>query len=217
MKIVIIGKGGHSKVISDIVQSDPQIEIIGYLDDKYNDFFSKGDLYYGPINSAKRLIHIMPDVKFIIAIGNNLVREQIAKILNLNNCGYASLVHKNAMISSSAQIGQGTVVMANAVINADSKIGNHSIINTSAVVEHDNVIGDFVHISPNVTLTGGVHIKDGAHVGAGATIIPGIEVGERSIIGAGATVIHHIPPHCTAVGIPALVKKKVGELIANND
>ena len=37
MKIAMIGKGGHSKVIKDIILSNKEYEIVGYLDDQYED------------------------------------------------------------------------------------------------------------------------------------------------------------------------------------
>lgn len=208
MNIAIIGKGGHSKVVQELINSDKTKKIVGFFDDNYLDFTVENNIYYGPILSATKMIEFFYDVKFIIAIGNNHIRERIFEKLNLPNHYYATLIHQSAVISPSTVIGNGTVVFANAVVNADTKIGSHSIINTSSIIEHDNFIGDFVHISPNATLTGSVEIKNGVHIGAGATIIPKVKVEEWSVVGAGATVIRNIPSNCTAVGVPAFIKTK---------
>lgn len=208
MNIVIVGQGGHSKVVEEIILAKDEYQIIGYLDDKYDDLTFNKQLYYGPISSANKLIDFFKEVKFIIAIGNNHTRKKVVEQLKLSEYYFAKAIHPSAVISPRAKIGQGTVVMANAIINADARIGNHSIINTSAVIEHDNQIGDFVHISPNATLTGAAYIEDGVHVGAGAVVIPNITIGEWSIIGGGATVINHLPPFCTAVGVPARIVAK---------
>ncbi|MCE7792510.1 acetyltransferase [Salipaludibacillus sp. CUR1] len=206
-KVMIIGHGGHSKVITDVIKTNPHLELAGYLDDKYDQITYRNGLYYGPVLLASQFIKRL-SVRLIIGIGNNEVRQKVAQKLNIPPEFYMTLAHRSAVISSSASIGSGTVVMANAVINADSQVGSHCIINTGAVVEHDNVLGDFVHISPNATLAGAVKINEGAHVGAGVTVIPGKKVGEWSVIGAGATVITNIPSHCTAVGVPAKMKVK---------
>lgn len=208
MKIAVIGKGGHSKVIKDIILSNQEYEIVGYLDDLYEDFTTIDGMYYGPIRLAQNLIHIIEDIRFVIAIGNNGVRKAIAKQLGLTDDFYATLIHSHAVVSPSATIGKGTVVMASAVINADARIGKHAIINTKAVVEHDSKISDFVHISPNATLTGAVTVGEGTHIGAGAVMIPNVQVDEWSVIGAGATIIHNIPANCTAVGVPAKIVRK---------
>lgn len=211
MKIIIIGQGGHSKVIQDIVLSNENMKVFGFLDDKFKTFSYENGMYIGPVKSALELVKNVEDIKFVIGIGQNRIREKIVEALALEEKHYVSLVHSTACISPRAQIGHGTVIMAHAVINADVKIGNHAIINTGAIIEHDCIVADFAHISPNATLTGTVRIGQGAHIGAGATIIPTVKIGEWSVIGAGATVINHIPAHCTAVGIPAKVKMKEGD------
>jgi acetyltransferase EpsM len=216
MKIVVIGNGGHSKVIRDLGLSQKGNEIVGYLDDKYDDFRLVDNIFLGPIFSAKRITEYFIDIKFVIAIGDNKVRKRIAHEINLPEEYYVTLVHNSAVVSHTAKIGKGTVVMPNTVINADTEIGSHAIINTGAVIEHDCLIGDFTHVSPGATLTGAVQLKEGVSIGAGATIIPNVKIGKWSIIGAGATVINHIPSYCTAVGIPARVNKvndSGGELI----
>jgi len=206
MNIFVIGHGGHSKVVSDIIRSNKSYQIIGYLDNKYEEVQIINNEFCGPIRAAKQLIKHFTDVKFVIAIGDNKVRKAIVEQLELNFEYYATLIHPLASISPTAIIGHGTVVMPNSVINADAVIGNHCIINSCSVIEHDNRIEDFVHLCPNSTIAGTVELGEGACVGSGATIIPNKIIGEWTIIGAGATVIDHLPPHCLAVGTPAKVK-----------
>jgi acetyltransferase EpsM len=206
MRIAIIGQGGHSKVIQDIVQSNVGYQIVGYLDDKFKKVTIKDHVHIGPISSVYELIDQCNNIRFVIAIGNNKVRQSITQKLDLPVEYYATLIHKSAVISPSAKIGYGTVVMPHAIVNADTKIGHHTIINSCSVIEHDNTIGDFVHVSPNVTLAGDTKIEEGTHVGAGATVIPGVRIGSWSTIGAGATVINDLPANCTAVGVPARIK-----------
>lgn len=209
MKIAVIGQGGHSKVVQDIILSYEDNEIVGYFDDKYRVEYFNDHIITGPVLSAKKMIQFFYDMKFFIAIGNNKVRKQIVQQLGLPTHYFVTLRHKSAIISPSATIGFGTVIMANAVINADTQIGDHVIINTNSVIEHDNEVGHFVHVSPNVTLTGGVQIEEGTHVGAAATIIPNKKIGKWSTLGAGSTVITDIPSYSMAVGVPARVKKTI--------
>ncbi|WP_280524599.1 acetyltransferase [Sutcliffiella horikoshii] len=217
MKVVIVGQGGHSKVVTEAIAFQGNLKIIGYLDDNYNELVFENELFYGPIRSNKELLLIEPNIKFIIAIGNNKMRKVIVEKLGLKETQFISVIHPKAIISTSAIIGVGSVILANAVVNTDATIGAHTIINTSAIVEHDNIIEDFAHLSPNATLTGTVHIEEGVHVGAGANIIPNISIGKWSTIGAGATVINHIPAFSTAVGVPAKIKAKEGdEVVAIN-
>ncbi|WP_078432588.1 acetyltransferase [Metabacillus halosaccharovorans] len=206
MNIVIIGNGGHSKVVKDIILSNEKLHIVGYLDEKFEGFLNEEEIFYGPISAYQFLIDMFDEIKFIIAIGHNQTRKQIVNKMDLEENLYMTPVHPSAIISPSAKIGKGTVVMANAVINADAFIGDHVIVNTGSIIEHDSRVNDFAHISPNATLTGCVQLGEGVHIGAGATLIPNVEVGDWSTIGAGATVINAVPSNVTAVGIPAKLK-----------
>jgi acetyltransferase EpsM len=201
-RIAVIGEGGHSKVIQDIITAVNGYKIIAILDDKYEDIQKREGILYGPISVVPMIENDFENIEFIIAIGNNQVRSEIVKRIGLQNNRFATLIHPSAIISPSASIGEGTVVMPNCVIHANAEIGKHVIINTGAIVEHDNHIGDYAHISPNTTLTGNVYVGEGVHVGASATVIPGIKIGDWSIIGAGSTVIRDIPSFSKAVGSP---------------
>lgn len=203
MKIIILGNGGHSKVIQDIISSLKNHKIIAILDEKYECEKSENGIIHAPFSSIKNLMG--NDVRTVIAIGDNSTRKKIVSKLKLRDEQYISIIHPSAIISESATIGNGTVVMPKSVINADAKIGSHCIINTGSIVEHDNMIGDYSHVSPNSTLTGNVTLCEGVHIGASVTLIPGIRVGEWSVIGAGSTVIQNIPSYSKAVGSPTRI------------
>ncbi|MFD9627214.1 acetyltransferase [Peribacillus muralis] len=209
MKIVLIGEGGHSKVIKDMIDSIAGCELIGYLDDKYERTIVKKELFFAPLSTASHLLEEFTDIQFIVAIGNNQKRKKVVDEMCIPDSYYGTLLHPSSIISPSAEIGLGTVVMPATVINADAKIGRHAIINTGSVIEHDSKLGDFVHISPHGTLTGSVKVEEGAHIGAGATLIPNMAIGKWSVIGAGATIINDIPAHSLAVGTPAILKNKL--------
>ncbi|MGV3467187.1 MAG: acetyltransferase [Heyndrickxia sp.] len=206
MNIVIIGQGGHSKVVKELILQNKEQRIVGFLDDRYEAVKIEKNTFYGPISSYEQLLTIHSNLKFVIAIGDNSIRKKIHQKLHLPDSYLITLIHPTAVISPSAKIGNGSVIMINTVINAEAEIGSHTIINTGTVVEHECIVGDYTHISPNSTLTGGVRVGEGVHIGAGSTIIPNIEIGEWSIIGAGSTVIRTIPPNSLAVGVPAKIK-----------
>lgn len=202
-EIAIIGGGGHSKVIQDIIQAGEQYKPVALLDDKYEALQQKGEFIFAPISDAVKLIE--REVEFVVAVGNNRIRKRLAEKLAAERARFAVLIHPAAVISPSAVIEAGTVVMPGAVIQADTVIGRHAIINTAAVVEHDNRIEDFVHISPRAALTGNVEAAEGAHIGAGAVVIPGKKIGPWSVVGAGSAVISDIPKEVTAAGTPARI------------
>lgn len=198
MKIVVIGAGGHAKVVISTMQA-LGIEPSVIVDEDKSKWGLKilGVPVTGPIEILKE----WENVKGIIAIGSNQARKRIA--LNIFNIQWLTLIHPKAYVHKSAEINEGTVIFAGAIVQPYSHIGSHVIINTGATVDHDCEIDNYVHIAPGVHLAGGVRIGEGAFIGIGAVAIPNVCIGEWSVVGAGAVVVDDIPPFATAVGVPA--------------
>ncbi len=195
--VIIIGAGGHAKVIADIVKKSGD-NLLGFLDDSKkagDEFFDAFIL--GTVDSYLEY----SDKEFIIAIGNNAVREAISqKLLGVR---FYTAIHPTAAVGEGVQIGEGTCVMANAVINPDAVVGKHCIINTASVVEHDNCIGDFSHISPAAALAGTVTVGERTHIGIGAKVKNNVSICSDVIVGAGGVVVKEITQSGTYVGVPA--------------
>ena len=202
--VVIIGAGGHGKVIADIIEKSGD-NVIGFLDDNNDVKIYKNYKLLGKISDCTKLQKEDSSLHFVIAIGNNYTRKRIGEY-DLN---YYTAIHPNAVISETAIIDVGTVIMANACINPDSNIGKHCIINTGAIIEHDNTIEDYVHISPNATLCGTVKIGKFSHIGAGAVIRNNICIVSNCVVGIGAVVVKNIEDEGIYLGVP--VKKIRGE------
>jgi len=205
-KIVLVGGGGHCKVVISIFRESEQYEIVGISDIKENlgkeilgvpVRFTDDDLpslYKGGVRNA---------VVTIGSVGSPKKRIELFEYLRSIGFKLPTITSNNAIISNEVFIDEGTVVMPGVVINPGAKIGRNCIINTGSIIEHDCVVGDHVHIAPGVTLSGGVVIEAEAHIGTGATVIQGIEIGKGSIIGAGAVVVKDIPSGVVAKGVPA--------------
>lgn len=200
-RIIVIGAGGHSKVVQDIINISDNMIVCAILDDRFDETFIKDKVTYGPIEFLDEIN--IDDFKFCIAIGDNKTRRKLYDSLSIPLGHYVKIIHPKAIVSSSTEIGYGTVIMAGVVINSNTKIGCHCIINTSSVIEHDNIILDYAHISPNATSAGTVSIGKGTQIGAGATIIQEKSIGNWSIVGAGAVVVDDVPSNVTVVGVPA--------------
>lgn len=199
MKIAIIGAGGHSKVVAEVAHSNGY-EVVCFVSDDKKEHFGLSTISFDEF--------LKSDIKkAAIGIGDNIARKRVFQTLTKNGITCPALIHKNAVVSSTAKIDEASVVMPNAVINADAAVGTGCIINTAAVIEHDCALGDFVHISPNAALAGGVSVGEMSHIGIGASVIQLIKIGKECTIGAGAAVISDITDNKTAVGVPARVIK----------
>ncbi|KGL41280.1 hypothetical protein BMT55_03620 [Listeria newyorkensis] len=197
--VIIVGDGGHSKVVRECLEQQGVDTIIGILDNKYTSYEKNGAQFRAPFDDFEQ--YKKDTTLWFIAIGDNKARAGVAA--KLGDVRYATIIHPTAIISKAATIEPGTVIMPLAVVQPDSVIGAHTIINTGAIVEHDVIISEAAHVSPRATVTGGVKIGTGVHVGASAVVNPGVDLGAYSVIGAGAVVVGDTEAGMTYVGVPA--------------
>ena len=199
--VVIIGAGGHGKVVvSALLAAD--IGIVCVLDDDKEKWDSEvlGVPVKGPVSDAATFGRFG-----VLGIGQNRLRKQLAEALNLE---WVTIVHPNSWVHPSVQLGSGTVVFAGANIQPDAVIGRHAIVNSGARIDHDCVIDDYVHVAPGVALAGAVRLDEGVFFGIGSCAIPGVRVGEWTTVGAGAAVVNDLPSDVVAVGVPARVLER---------
>lgn len=204
--IVVIGAGGHGKVIADILRAAGH-SVAGFLDDDEALWGAEwcGVAVLGPIASWQR----WQPAGLILGIGHNATRYRISQQLaDGGHVPWINAVHPRATVAESAQLGSGVAIAAGAIVNPDARLGDHSIVNTAATVDHDCVLGAATHLGPGVHLAGGVQVGRGTLLGVGSVVIPYQMVGAWSIVGAGAVVTTDLPPNCTAVGAPARVIKE---------
>lgn len=197
-RLLILGGGGHGRVVADIARLNGY-ENIGFLDDSAD----CGALPFPRLGKCGDAVRYVADSDFIVAIGNAAVRRKFQELIVSAGGNPVTLIHPRAVAASSAVIGRGSVVMAGAVVNPDARIGEGVIVNTAGTVDHDCEVGDFVHVSVGAHLCGTVKVGPGTWIGAGATVINNISICGNCVIGAGAVVVKNIERAGTYVGVPA--------------
>ncbi len=206
---LIIGAGGHGKVVLDILRSATVYQPIGFVDADpklANTRISNLPVFGGIhlLNRLKQQHHLQTA---IIAIGDNRTRAGYVKTVEDHGLKLINAIHPTASVSASATIGKNVVIAANAIIAAEAKIADLAIINNGAIVDHECEIGTAAHICPGAKLAGRVRVESHAFIGLGANIIQCLTIGQNATIGAGATVLADVPPNATAVGVPARIIK----------
>lgn len=205
-RLLLLGGGGHAKVIADILESSGAIELAGFVSVEEQPEELLGYPRLGGDADLPRLLDGGIRLAFP-AIGDN--RRRGLAIAELQRIGFeiANAVSVDAIVSRHATLAHGIAIMPGAVVNAGTRIGPGAIVNTNASVDHDCEIGECAHIAPGVSLAGAVRIGAGAFVGVGASVIQCIRIGEGTVVGAGAVVVSDLPAGVVAMGVPAIVRR----------
>jgi sugar O-acyltransferase (sialic acid O-acetyltransferase NeuD family) len=207
-KLILVGAGGHARVVFDALRTLGAWRSIEIRDDVPK---AASACFDGLPVMTPALPPEMDGVLAHVALGHNDTRRRLAEKLLSRGARLASVVHPRATVSSLAEIADGTFIAANAVVTVAARVGAAAIINHGAVVDHDCAVGAFAHIAPGAVLGGGVVIGAGVLVGAGAVILPGIKIGDGACIGAGAVVTKPVAPQVVVTGVPARVVKQGNE------
>lgn len=211
-KVIIVGAGGHAKVVMEAIDPDKYL-IVGILDKDTSKLHEKinGVEIIGGDMEADQFYNqgVTCAVIAIGHIGNSTVRNDL--FYRFKSIGYdmINVIHKTAIVSDNIELGQGNMVLAGAIINSGAVIMDNTIINTGVIVEHDAVIQNGVHLAPRTVIAGGTKIGENSFVGLGSVVIQGLKIGKNCIIGAGSTVIKDLSNNLLAVGSPARVIREV--------
>lgn len=205
-QLIIIGAGEHGRVVLDIVHSKRkrEYEIFGFLDDAREAFGFKSPLFPRTLYAVRHVPILglvadftkFPEVHFVIAIADLVVRRRIYKELLDRRCVLAhALTHHTAYtghVVLGPTIGRGSTIGAFAHIGPNAVVDDNVIINNHVNVDHDCLIGAHSHLAPGVVLGGGVKIGSGCFIGLGARIRDHVKIGDNVIIGAGSLILHDV-------------------------
>src|SRR5215831_12409169 len=134
LPLLLIGAGGHAKVVAEIAIQDQAFDLVGFIDQH-----PVGTLVNGiPVVGSDEHLPSLWDtgVRHIhVAIGNNRLRSRLGQHASSLGFALSTLISPAAYISPSARLGPGSVIMAGAILNAEATIGDLTIINTNASVD----------------------------------------------------------------------------------
>jgi sugar O-acyltransferase (sialic acid O-acetyltransferase NeuD family) len=199
-RLIVIGSGGHGKVVIEAARARSAGREITLLDDNP----AEGREVLGlAVSGGRDRLAEMRGVPVALGVGDNRARAELLQWLMDESRTLETVVHPSTVVGATVQLGAGAFVAAGAVVIADAFIDAAAIINTSASVDHDCHIGAAAHIAPGVHLCGNVRIGSRTLVGVGSCIRPGISVAEDTIIGAGSVVVADIDEPGTYAGNPA--------------
>lgn len=202
--IILLGAGGHAKVILDALRASGA-RVAGIVDPDlakstvdWRELVVLGDDDY--------LLTLDPDNVLLVnglgSIPGSDLRKRLFEKFKSSGFNFYCVSHPSSILGSNVYLGEGAQLMAGTIVQADSRIGSNTIVNTGARIDHDCDIGADCHIAPGAVISGGVTVGDGVHIGTGASVIQGLTVGLGAVIGAGTVVVRNVPENARVLGRP---------------
>jgi UDP-perosamine 4-acetyltransferase len=204
-KVLLVGAGGHCKVILSIIDKTKYIPF-GISDEDPNLFNKEIDGYkilYNELQWQKVREFCSNAIVSFGSVNIPFQRRKVWEKLKKICFKFPIVIAKNTIIDKNVKIGDGTVIMPGVIINTGTVIGENCIINTGTVIDHDCEIGDHTHIAPGVTCSGGVSVGEMTHIGTGASVIQGISIGAYSLVAAGSVLVKDVEENSKVKGVPA--------------
>ena len=159
--LLIVGAGGHGKVVAEVAR-DCGYEEIAFLDDN-------SDEAIGKINEMQKFTSLYKEA--FVAIGNNKVRGEILTQLKATGYEIPVLIHASAYISRTAKIQRGTVVEPKAIVNTHADVGEGCIISVGAIVDHDTKLEECVHVNAGAIVKAGATVEAYVKLEAGEVVL----------------------------------------------
>jgi UDP-perosamine 4-acetyltransferase len=205
MKILILGAGGHARVLLHSLRSAKQ---------KVAAFADKGPglvrwSFDGvPVLPEEEALRRYPPGSILLVNGLGLndstgPRRRLYERLKRQGYTFASVRDPEASIALDAIVAEGAEILTRSVLHSRAFIGKNAVVNTGAIVEHDCVVGSHAFLGPGAILCGGVKVGEGAFICAGAVVVPEVSVGPGCLVAAGAVVTRDLPAGTRAAGVPA--------------
>jgi sugar O-acyltransferase (sialic acid O-acetyltransferase NeuD family) len=139
MPVIIVGAGGHARVLVDALRTAGR-PILGVVDPKLTTD-AAGPLGLKVLGGDEALGQYCADkielVNGIGGTGSTERRHDVFAQFCARGFRFSSVVHRSAVVSEFAELGQGVQVMAGCVIQCGAIIGANTIINTNASIDHN--------------------------------------------------------------------------------
>ena len=190
---LILGTGGHCRVILSLLDVCGEHEVLGIIE---LGKLSVGENIMGipVLGNASCLDEFCgrSNLDIFLAIGDNEIRQIWWKKTRELGFRLPNLISPYANIDCRAKLGEANVVCANVFIGPGAILCDNNLVNTGAIVEHEVLVGSHCHLAPSSTIAGRSRIGDECFIGAAATVIDGLSVEDGTTLGAGATLIRNI-------------------------
>jgi sugar O-acyltransferase (sialic acid O-acetyltransferase NeuD family) len=150
MKCIIVGAGGHGRVVLDIMLRAGVHEVVGFVD-------SSAALAGRRVDGRRVFggLEVLPELRAsagvegaLVAIGDNGVRRELADRVEAAGLTLVNAIHPSANLAHNVTLGRNIVIAAGALVCAHCHVGDSVVLNTGCIIDHESMIGPGSHICP---------------------------------------------------------------------
>ena len=165
-RLLIIGAGGHGKVVKEIAMSMQIDEERVYTDVSFLDDMAEEAI--GKIDDLETLGAQFDEI--FVAIGDNEIRKILFDKVESIGGYIPKLVHPTAYVSPTAIIEKGCIVEPKALINANTIVKRGCIISIGAIIDHNALLEEFCHVNAGAICCAGSIVDSGRKTMAGEIV-----------------------------------------------
>jgi UDP-3-O-[3-hydroxymyristoyl] glucosamine N-acyltransferase len=135
--LIILGAGGHGRVVKETAEAMKVFNKIDFLDDN-------SEAAIGKLNAISELLK---EYRYaFVEIRNNKQRmEWIKRVEELGHI-LSVLIHPKAIVSPSTSVYPGTIVSMGVLVQTNVIIEKECIIDAGTIIDHDSFIGYGTHV-----------------------------------------------------------------------
>ena len=163
MRLIILGAGGHGRVVADVAEQTGKYEEVVFLDDNSND-----DKVIGKCSDYIKFKS--QDTEMYPAFGNNQGRVEWENKIEDAGIKLAKIIHPLAYISPKAEIADGCIIMPYAIVNTSTVVKKACIINIGAIADHDCILEEGCHLAPGAIVKGENRVPTCTKIDSGGVV-----------------------------------------------
>lgn len=195
MDVLIYGGGmlGQQVAYLMVTHFADSHNLLGFIDDTQDagTDVSEGLKTVGSLERAAASNEYGPGrVHLVFGIGysNMPARREAFERAKSSGYDFLTLIHPNASVEPSAQLGEGVVVLAGAVVDQYVSVGDLSYLHIGTKIGEKCRLGANNYFSAGATFGGSVQVGSGNFFGINATIVNDITIGSNCFINAGSLI-----------------------------
>lgn len=205
--LVIIGARGWGREVCDsFMETDEyksgELVIKGFLDDK-NDALEGLKGNWPPIIGPVETYEVEPDDVFFCAMGDPHWRKHYADIISEKGGHFISFIHRTALVSPYATIGEGCFIAGYTSVSNNVTLGDHVVAHVFSDFGHDSSVGNYSTIESYCFLGGYASVGDLTVMHTKSSIIPHKSVGSECEVGICSVIMRNFKDGLRLFGNPA--------------